>query len=246
MFTPNDIALRAYCPEAPHIADKYLLFKDMLPSLNIDIESIVDDIELFFAVITYRSIETFLSDGSIGMKKIENMYTEAVWEYLEPTEENVKTSAMNWVRFVQIINMVTEYINDSDHITTNVMFNKTISDIRYQLKIDLLLLSKQKHTLITFTPHLPMYPGMSIMSNIGTALSLEYLQEAELFPDEVIEICYSVEHVNKIIFDKKINTKQYKVKQMNNFNKQMINNDINILQCRVCPARRRCFPVLKQ
>ncbi|RLA59191.1 MAG: hypothetical protein DRQ78_10965, partial [Epsilonproteobacteria bacterium] len=66
------------------------------------------------------------------------------------------------------------------------------------------------------------------------------------FPDEVIEICYSVEHVNKIIFDKKINTKQYKVKQVNNFNKQIVDNDINILQCRVCPARRKCFPMLKQ
>ncbi len=246
MYTPNDIALRAYCPEALNIDDKYLLFKDMLPSLNIEISNIVNDIGLFFAVITYRSIETFLSDVNMSMKKIENMYAEAVWEYLESTEENIKTSAINWVRFIQIIKMITGYINDSEHITTNVMFSKTISDIRYQLKIDLLLLSKQKHTLVTFTPHLPMYPGMSIMSNIDTALSLEYLHEAELFPDEVIEICYSVEHVNKIIFDKKINTKQYKVKQVNNFNKQMVNKDINILQCRVCPARRRCFPVLKQ
>jgi len=246
MNSVNDMALRAYCPEAPCVANKYLLFKETLPSLNIDIDSVVDDIGLFFAVITYRSIETFLSDVNMSMKKVENMYTEAVWEYLESTEENIKTSATNWVRFVQIIKMITEYINDSDHITTNVMFSKTISDIRYQLKIDLLLLSKQKHTLVTFTPHLPMYPGMSIMSNINAALSLEYLQEAELFPDEVIEICYSVEHINKIIFDKKINTKEYRVKQVSNFNERMVNKDINILQCRVCPARKRCFPMLKQ
>jgi len=246
MHTSNDVALRAYCPEAPKVNDRYLLFKDMLPSLNIDLESVVDDIGLFFAIITYRSLETFLDDVNVNMKKLERVYTETVWEYLEATSENVKMSAVNWVRFIQIIKMITEHINDSDHITTNVMFNKTISGTRYHLKIDLLLLSKQKHTLVTFTPHLSMYPGMSIMSNIDTALSLEYLHEADLFPDEVVEICYSVEHVNKIIFDKKINTKKYRVKQVSNFNERMINEDINILQCRVCPARRRCFPMLRQ
>jgi len=244
MNSVNDIALRAYCPEASQLDDRYALFKNILPSLNMDLESSVDDLGLFFAIMTYRSIETFLEE--VNMKSIERMYTERVWKYLEATDENIKISAVNWVRFIQITNMITEYMNDSDHITTNVMFNKTISGIRYQLKLDLLLLSKQKHTLITFAPHLSMYPGMSIMSNINTALSLEYLYEAELFPDEVIEICYSIDHINKIIFDKKINTKEYRVKQVNNFNKQMVNNDINMLQCRVCPARRKCFPMLKQ
>ena len=242
--TSNDMMLRAFCPKTSFLSNKNILFKDQLVSFDIDVEKVKDDEELLFGVVTYRAIESFLDNTSIRIKTIEKMFNDVVWTYLDQSDENIKKAAIAWVRFHGIYRRLLILINESEYITTNIGFYKTINGDRYSLKIDLILISNQKHIYVTFTPHIAMYPGMSTISNMGTLMGVEYLSEADLFPDEIIDFSYSSSLVSKNFFEKKINIKQYNLNKHVEDTCTVINNNnlINLSVCRICKGRKECFP----
>ena len=237
----NDYNLNIFCKNALLLKDKYAIFKKLLSNLDIPLPS--RDIYLSFNVIIYRLIEEYIDNPDLSMKKLEDDYNKIVWSKFKPTKKNLELSAKGWVRFIQIQKKILSFLNESIHITSNVFFNENILGDEYLFKIDLLLLGNKKHQMIIFTPNVVMYPGMSILSNASIHKSLSYLNEAGLFPDEIIEISYDLENLNKNVFMRKINTKRYNLKkQLEMYNSLLIDSNSNPTKCRLCPANKECFP----
>lgn len=238
----NDMMLKGYCPEAGRVKNPYRLFKESLISFDImDNES--NDIAFLISIITYRVIEEFLKDVYVSVKKLETIYNYMVSENDIVKNISNRDRANGWIRFLSIYKKLIDLIETHEHITTNVEFSKTLRNDRYDLKIDILLISENKHTLIIIAPYIPMSLGLSIMSNIGVFIQLEYLNDAEFFPDEIIELSYSTKVIEKRIFVKNVFTKDLKITEhINSFKKRYKETDINLMQCRTCPIKNRCFP----
>jgi len=240
-YSNNDYNLKLFCNNATSIDDKYFIFNRLLSDLDIPINNNYPYIS--FNIIIYRLIRKYIDNPNLSMKKLEDDYNNIVWSNFDLTKDNIELSAKGWVRFIQIQKKILFFLEDSIHITSNLLFNEKIALDEYLFKIDLLLLGVEKHRIIIFSPNLVMFPGMSILSNASIHRFLNFLNEAELFPDEVIEISCSLQNLDRNIFIKKINTKKYNLKkQLDIHNHLLGNNNENPIKCRLCPANKVCLP----
>lgn len=238
----NDMALRAYCPYGASIADRYRNMSDCLVKYDIDLEDVKDD-NLFINVVTYRAIESFLANPDKRLSSIERKFRDIVWDKLDHSEDVIKKTALAWTRLSLMIKRLDEILSDAVHFTSNMVFNNTYDGVRYTSKMDLLIITRTKSILVTVTPHLAMYPGMSVITNIDTNVCLGYLYEAEMAPDEVIDLSYDLNIVSRTFYEKKINVSKFDfMKSMEILDRQMTDCHLDLLKCRVCPGRRGCFP----
>lgn len=242
MMSSNDMALRAFCPYSANIVNRYETMLDCLVKYDIDLEDISND-DLFINVVTYRAIESFLAHPNKRLSSIERKFRDVIWDRLEHNEAMTKKTAIAWTRLSLIIKRLDEILGDAVHFTSNMVFNNTYDGVRYQSKMDLLIITRVKSILVTITPHLAMYPGMSVISNMDTNMCLAYLYEADMAPEEVVDISYDAHMVSRAFYEKKINLSKFNfIKSMDMLDNEIQDDRLYLSKCRVCPGRRGCFP----
>ena len=238
----NDMALQAYCVYGANVKDKYESMAECLVKFDMSLDEIEDE-DLLINVITYRAIESFLENPNKVLSGIERKFREIIWNRLEHNEAITRKTAIAWTRLSLIIKRLDEIFSDAVHYTTNMTFQNTYDGVLYHSKMDLLLITKTKSILVTITPHLVMYPGMSVISNIDTNMCIAYLYEADMAPNEIIDLSYDPKTVSRYFYEKKINLSSFDfINSLEILDREMSDNEIDLTKCRVCPGRRGCFP----
>lgn len=203
MYTSNDYVLDNYCKNINKYSDKTIVYKHKLNKLNINLTECSGDVHLFLATLTYKILLIYIKDLNKpkSVKFLEDVYLKNAWAFLERNDNNIKLLASNWVRFMMLYNSLNTEINNFDYTIKDLVFNKTVYKKHYEvmsLHIDIFGIKGDKKTLITFTPYTKYSEHLRIVYNIDTLLCLEYLNEADLLPDEVIEYSINIDAVDRL------------------------------------------------
>jgi hypothetical protein len=240
----NDIVLNSVCSNIVYYKDRFKVFENMLVKYNLELEEVRDDLPLFFSVLTYRIMEEFFNNINIGLNKLEVLFNKTTWSFLDQNGQNAREASIGWLRVCQMYTYIVTLIEESDHVTSNLMFFKSISQgdrKTFSLKIDLLLLKGDKISLLTITPSISSNKVMNGINNIDTLLALDYLYEAGISVHEVIELSYSHKGLHKNCF---ITRKFYPDKKIKTLVGIAVNNmksdRPNLFYCIACPYRKKC------
>ncbi len=213
-----------------------------LVSFNIELRELKNTPELVINVIIYRALEDLFSKLDRSINNLEKKYSEAVWQYLPQTKENIRLAAHGWVKFIEIHKEVVSIAKEYDGYISNLKFNYNHqSKYIVNSKIDLLLLSKKGDiSLLTVTPYQSTNRSLGALNNIDTAICVDYLTEANLQPDRIIEISYDANKVNKQYHRKDVYNKGGGKKVYDLLLNRTIDDGANVSFCQLCPFNTKC------
>lgn len=241
-LTANDLQCHGICPNLLNFEDRHRHFAPV--KFNLDLESLPvttkEDAILFLDVLVYKLFEEFLDKPSLHISVLDGEYNAyAARIPIEFRKQVVQT----WVRFASMVLKLSNMLTGYEEIYSNMVYYKTArasSPIRFTFKIDALLRKRDSTEidLLVIVPYNSQSSDTQVLSNVSTMMDLDYLMEADLVPNKIIEISYGgslKEFYTRQIFPKK-NVLRYNKAMV----KSIDNKKPNLFYCNVCPFKTKC------
>lgn len=238
MDTVNTIKLHSICPNLVKHQDVWSHFKPV--KYNIDLNTVVPDskdrVQLYLDILTYRVLEDLLKNPNLTPSSIEKVWsrlTDAI------SSDYRKQIVASWVGLCQMIDRLRGIFSGYDSIYQNLVYHKTARPQarRVELKIDALLKNSKGVDLLAIVPNSFQNQTMSGVSSPDTMFCLEYLEEAGIFVNKVIELSYGSGRAHLVReMHPTVTTRTY----MNRVVSSINNSTPNPFYCNECPYKDVC------
>ena len=255
MPSVNTLAIAQYCSHAYLVNSEEIRAK--LSVLRCSYDGALSElgsgssIYEYIESVSYLIVQTYLSEHGAMVKDLEAEYRSILLRYAGDNEEYIRPIAHGWLCLIDAFYLLDEVLVDAEYSYSCMPVDKTFCGEKFHTFIDLYVLKNGKSYMYNFLPRRELPYFIEATTNIKTNVCLEYLNEANLFPDVVVGLYFSdlalISNTRRPrILSKRLNTSRFNhdkiLKNMARANDVV--TGINPCVCRVCPANDICNPLL--